>query len=98
MRTLVSEFEEIVRTRQPKTAEFAGIAFEDYQDRVESISKFSFKFQSLQVSKGIGCKAGKRIGIKLKQVAPVCAPGRKGGVYRSGRTTQESGLSSRLPF
>ncbi|MHB8117560.1 MAG: acylphosphatase [Methanothrix sp.] len=49
----VSEFQEIAKTRQPKAAEVAGIAFEDYQDHVESVSEFSFRFQSLQVSKGI---------------------------------------------
>jgi acylphosphatase len=49
----VYEFQEIVKTQQPKAAEVAEIAFEDYQDHVESLSKFSFRFQSLQVSKGI---------------------------------------------
>ena len=49
----VSEFLEVAKTQQPKAAEVADIAFEDYQDRVESLSKFSFRFQSLQVSKGI---------------------------------------------
>ena len=49
----VSEFLDVAKTQQPKAAEVADIAFEDYQDRVESLSKFSFRFQSLQVSKGI---------------------------------------------
>ena len=49
----VYEFQEIVKTQQPKAADVADVAFEDYQDRVESLSKFSFRFQSLQVSKGI---------------------------------------------
>jgi acylphosphatase len=49
----VNEFREIAKTQQPKAAQVAEVAFEDYQDRVESLSKFSFRFQSLQVSKGI---------------------------------------------
>ena len=49
----VSEFQEIVKTQQPKAAEVAGVTLEDYPDRVESLSRFSFRFQSLQVSKGI---------------------------------------------
>jgi acylphosphatase len=49
----VFEFQEIVKIRQPKAAEVAGVALEDYQDSVESLSEFSFRFQSLQVSKGI---------------------------------------------
>ena len=49
----VSEFQEIVKTQQPKAAEVADVALEDYLDRVESLSRFSFRFQSLQVSKGI---------------------------------------------
>ena len=49
----VSEFQEIVKTQQPKAAEVADVTLEDYPDRVESLSRFSFRFQSLQVSKGI---------------------------------------------
>ena len=49
----IHEFLEIAKTQQPKSAEVAGIASEDYQDRVESLTKFAFRFQSLQVSKGI---------------------------------------------
>jgi acylphosphatase len=49
----VSELLEVAKTQQPRAAEVADVAFEDYQDRVESLSKFSFRFQSLQVSKGI---------------------------------------------
>jgi acylphosphatase len=49
----IHEFQEIAKTQQPKAAEVADVAFEDYRDRVESLSKFAFRFQSLQVSKGI---------------------------------------------
>jgi acylphosphatase len=49
----VSEFLEVAKTKQPKAAEVADIAFEDYKDRVESLSKFAFRIQSLQVGKGI---------------------------------------------
>jgi acylphosphatase len=49
----VSEFQEIVKTQQPKAAEVADVTLEDYPDSVESLSRFSFRFQSLQVSKGI---------------------------------------------
>ncbi len=49
----IHEFQEIAKTQQPKAAEVAEVAFEDYRDRVESLSKFAFRFQSLQVSKGI---------------------------------------------
>jgi acylphosphatase len=49
----VHEFLETVKTQQPKAAKVADIAIEDYQDRVESISRFAFQIQSLQVGKGI---------------------------------------------
>ncbi len=49
----VHEFLETVKTQQPKAAKVADITTEDYQDRVESLSRFSFRFQSLQVSKGV---------------------------------------------
>jgi acylphosphatase len=49
----VSEFQEIVKIQQPKAAKVADVTLEDYPDRVESLSRFSFRFQSLQVSKGI---------------------------------------------
>ncbi|MHB8117605.1 MAG: hypothetical protein ACYDHX_02595 [Methanothrix sp.] len=41
------------KPKPPKAAEVADVAFEDYQDLVEGLSEFSFRFQSLQVSKGI---------------------------------------------
>jgi acylphosphatase len=49
----VCEFLETVKTQQPKAAKVADVAFEDYQDRVESISRFAFQIQSLQFGKGI---------------------------------------------
>jgi len=49
----IHEFLEIAKNQQPKSAEVAGIASEAYPDRVESLTKFAFRFQSLQVSKGI---------------------------------------------
>jgi acylphosphatase len=49
----VYEFQEIAKTQQPKAAKVADVAFEDYQDPVDGLSEFSFRFQSLQVSKGI---------------------------------------------
>jgi acylphosphatase len=49
----IQEFQETAKTQYPKAAKVAEVAFEDYQDRVESLAKFAFRFQSLQVSKGI---------------------------------------------
>lgn len=49
----IQEFLETVKTQQPKAAKVADVAFENYQDRVESISRFAFQIQSLQVGKGI---------------------------------------------
>lgn len=46
-------FREFVKTRQPKNAEISDIAFEDCEESVESITKFSFRFSTLQISKGI---------------------------------------------
>jgi acylphosphatase len=46
-------FREFVKTRQPKNAEISDIAFEDCKESVESITKFSFRFSTLQINKGI---------------------------------------------
>jgi acylphosphatase len=49
----VSAFREIAETEKPEAALVSGVSFEDYEGREESLAKFSFRFQSLQVSKGI---------------------------------------------
>jgi acylphosphatase len=50
---LVAKFREFVQTNQPETAVVKKVYFEDFEGRVESVSRFAFRFQSLQVSKGI---------------------------------------------
>jgi acylphosphatase len=49
----VSSFRESASASWPKAAEVSSIAFEEYEGRVESITRFAMRFQSLQLSKGI---------------------------------------------
>ena len=42
-----------IKSSLPKTAEVSGIAFEDCEESVESITKFAPRFTHLQIIKGI---------------------------------------------
>ena len=50
---IIAKFREFVQINRPETAEVAEVYFENFEGRVESVSKFAFRFQSIQVSKGI---------------------------------------------
>ena len=50
---IIAKFREFAQINRPETAEVAEVYFENFEGRVESVSKFAFRFQSIQVSKGI---------------------------------------------
>ena len=50
---IIAKFREFVQINRPETAEVAEVYFENFEGRVESVSMFAFRFQSIQVSKGI---------------------------------------------
>jgi acylphosphatase len=49
----ISQFRDFIKNRRPKTAEVSGVSFENWEENVESITKFSFRFSTLQINKGI---------------------------------------------
>jgi acylphosphatase len=49
----VAKFREFVQSNRPETAEVREICFEDYEGHVESVSRFAFRFQSMQVVRGV---------------------------------------------
>jgi len=50
---MIAKFREFVQINRPETAEVAEVYFENFLGHVESVSKFAFRFQSMQVSKGV---------------------------------------------
>jgi acylphosphatase len=50
---IIAKFREFVQINRPETAEVAEVSFENFEGHVESVSKFAFRFQSIQVGKGI---------------------------------------------
>jgi len=50
---IIAKFREFAQINRPETAEVAEVYFENFEGRVESVSKFAFRFQSIQGSKGI---------------------------------------------
>lgn len=49
----VSSFMEFVRSSWPAAAEVSDISFEEYDGRVESLTKFAIRFKAIQLSKGV---------------------------------------------
>ena len=49
----ISQFREFIKSSQPKSAEVSGIALEDCEESVESLTKFAFRFSHLQIIKGV---------------------------------------------
>ena len=50
---IIAKFREFAQINRPETTEVAEVYFENFEGRVESVSKFAFRFQSIQVGKGI---------------------------------------------
>ncbi|MCX8207194.1 MAG: acylphosphatase [Methanothrix sp.] len=51
--TQVSSFMEFVRSSWPIAAEVSEISFEEYDGRIESLTKFAIRFQAIQLSRGV---------------------------------------------
>ncbi|MGB9902920.1 acylphosphatase [Methanothrix sp.] len=51
--TQVSSFMEFIRSSRPKAAEVSEISFEEYEGRVERLTRFAIRFQAIQLSKGV---------------------------------------------
>ncbi len=49
----VSSFMEFVRSSRPMAADVSDISFEEYDGRVESLTRFAIRFQAIQLSKGV---------------------------------------------
>jgi len=49
----VSSFMAFIRSSWPKAAEVSEISFEEYDGRVEKLTRFAIRFQAIQLSKGV---------------------------------------------